>query len=665
MEILGGAPAPLGATLDDVGTNVAIWAPRASAVSLCLFDGDGGETVLPLPGRTDGVWHGCVPGVGAGQVYGFRVDGHHDVLDGARFDAGTVLLDPYARAVVGGIVDGVSTMRGVVVDGGFDWGDDAPPRVPWEHTVVYEAHVRGLTVRHPAVPEHLRGTYAGLAHPAVLDHLVGLGVTTVELLPVHHFATEPHAAARGVQNYWGYNTAGYLAPHGPFSSAGDHGEQVAEFKQMVRDLHARGLEVVLDVVYNHTCEGGTDGPLVHLRGLDDGAYYRQADGEYLDSTGCGNTVNTSFEAVSDLVLDSLRYWVEEMHVDGFRFDLATSLARGRDHAVEVAGSLMERIAADPVLGEVKLVAEPWDVTAEGYLVGACPPGWSEWNDRFRDDVRDFWRGTGGGVSALASRVAGSSEVYQVTGRGPRASVNFVTAHDGFTLRDLVSFDDKHNEANGEQNRDGSGDNRSWNCGVEGATDHPEVLELRRRQSRNLMATLLLSSGVPMIAHGDELGRTQGGNNNAYCQDNEVAWVDWDVDPDWAHLTTLVRDLAQLRTEHPLLSPAAFYTGAELADGRRDLAWWHPAGRELTGDDWHDKGLDSIAMLLDQPEGEALLVLWHAGADPLGWTLPPRFTGRRVDVLLDTAEPRSSVVGSSPGQVVVSARSVVVLAAPPV
>ncbi|MFY0406157.1 glycogen debranching protein GlgX [Solicola sp. PLA-1-18] len=664
MEILGGAPAPLGASLADGGTNVAIWAPRASAVSLCLFDDDGVETTLALPGRTDGVWHGLVPGVGAGQLYGFRVDGHHDVLDGARFDADAVLLDPYAKAVVGGIEDSASTMRGVVVDETFDWQDDAAPRVPWERTVVYETHVRGLTVTHPDVPEELRGTYAGLAHPAVLDHLTGLGVTTVELLPVHHFATEPHAAARGVQNYWGYNTAGFLAPHGPFSSSGDRGEQVVEFKQMVRALHARGLEVVLDVVYNHTCEGGPDGPLVHLRGLDDGAYYRQADGEYLDSTGCGNTINVSFEAVADLVLDSLRYWVTDMHVDGFRFDLASALARGRHHDVRVAGSLLERIADDPVLRDVKLIAEPWDVTAEGYLVGACPTGWSEWNDRFRDDVRDFWRGAGGGVSALASRVAGSSEVYEPTGRGPRASVNFVTAHDGFTLRDLVSYDDKHNEANGEDNRDGSGDNHSWNCGVEGETDHPEVLELRRRQSRNLMATLLLSAGVPMIAHGDELGRTQGGNNNAYCQDNEVAWVDWSVDPDWSHLAPLVRDLARLRTEHPLLSPAAFFTGEEFAPGRRDLGWWHPAGRELTEADWHDKDLRSLAMALDQPEGEALLVLWHAGADPQTWTLPPTFAGRRVDVLLDTAEPRSSVVGTRDGQVVVSARSVVVLAATP-
>ncbi len=583
----------LGATVTEHGTTFAVWAPEATRVDVCLYDGSGAETRLTLPEHTLGVWHGTVPGVGAGHRYGLRVDGEYDPAQGRRFNPNRLLLDPYARAVSGDldpdgpVYDGADRWnrdsapyvpKGVVVDDRFDWGEDRPPRTPWSETVVYEAHVRGLTMRHPDVPEQLRGTYAGLAHPAVVGTLVRLGVTAVELLPVHHFVTEPNVSARGLTNYWGYNTLGFFAPHAGYSASGDGGGQVAEFKAMVRALHAAGLEVLLDVVYNHTAEGPPGGPTLSLRGLGDAAYYRQGPGGiYYDVTGCGNTLAASNPAALRLVMDSLRYWVGEMHVDGFRFDLASALAR-TSHGLDLRAPLLTAIGQDPVLRDVKLVAEPWDATGEGYLVGRFPPPWCEWNDRFRDTVRDFWRGRADGVRELASRLSGSSDLYADDGRLPFSSVNFVTAHDGFTLRDTVSYEHRHNESNGEGGRDGNPDNRSWNGGVEGETDDQDVVALRQRQAANLLATLLLSTGVPMITAGDERGRTQQGNNNAYCHDSPLSWVDWSPDPRWEHLTDLTRDLLALRRQHAVLRQRHFFAGRPVGDGaRKDVAWFHPGG----------------------------------------------------------------------------------------
>ncbi|WP_069465636.1 glycogen debranching protein GlgX, partial [Actinacidiphila rubida] len=527
------------------GTNFALWAGGAESVELCLFGADGSETRAPLTELTHEVWHGFVPDVLPGQRYGYRVGGRWDPWTGARWNPAKLLLDPYARAVDGefemvpevyghvrdwqepAVADTVRDNRdsapfvpkGVVVDDDDDWEDDRRPKTPWSDSVIYELHVRGFTQRHPDVPPELRGTYAGLAHPAALAHLTDLGVTAVELLPVHQFAHEDHLERRGLRNYWGYNSIGYFAPHAAYSASGTRGEQVGEFKRMVRALHAAGIEVILDVVYNHTAEGGQGGPTLSLRGVDNRGYYRLAGDPrgYADYTGCGNTLSVVQPHVLRLITDSLRYWVTEMGVDGFRFDLAAALARSM-HDVDMLSPFLATIAQDPVLRRVKLIAEPWDVGAGGYQVGAFPPLWTEWNDRFRDTVRDFWRGATGDVRDLGYRLSGSSDLYDWGGRRPYASVNYVTAHDGFTLRDLVSHNGKHNEANGEDGRDGTDDNRSWNCGAEGETGDPEVLALRARQLRNLLATLLLSTGVPMLVAGDEMGRTQGGNNNAYCQD---------------------------------------------------------------------------------------------------------------------------------------------------
>jgi len=626
--VLPGTHERLGATPGPTSTTFAVWAPEATGVELCLFDADGEQRVA-LPDRTLGVWHGAVPGVGPGRRYGFRADGPYDPDAGHRFNPNRLLLDPYARAVTGvldptGPVDDVppDDLRfardsaahvplSVVVDDRFDWGDDGPPRTPWADTVVYEAHVRGLTMRHPGVPEPLRGTYAGLAHPSVVDELLRLGVTAVELLPVQQFVTEPGVRERGLVNYWGYNTLGFFAPHGAYASTGDGGGQVAEFKQLVKTLHAAGIEVLLDVVYNHTAEGGPGGPTLSLRGLGDGSYYRQeAGGGYADVTGCGNTVQVAHPAALRLVTDSLRYWVTEMHVDGFRFDLAPALLRTA-HGPDPAAPLLTAIDRDPVLRDVKLVAEPWDATSEGYLLGRFPPPWREWNDRFRDTVRDFWRGRSGGVRDLAYRLSGSSDLYGDDGRRPFASVNLVTAHDGLTLRDLVSYEHKHNEANGEDGRDGTGDDRSWNCGAEGESDDCDVLALRRRQAANLLGTLLLSTGVPMLVAGDERGRTQRGNNNAFCHDGPLTWVDWAPDPQWAHLTDLTTRLVALRGAHPVLRQRL-----------GPLSWLHPDGREMQLSDWYDATLATVGMLRDgSPLEDRKFLLWlHAGADavPL-WT----------------------------------------------
>jgi glycogen debranching enzyme GlgX len=661
-QVWPGHHAPLGATVLGDATNFAVWAPEATRMELCLFDDTGVERQLALTERSLGVWHGRVPGVGHGQRYGFRAHGRWDPQHGARFNPAKLLLDPYARAVSGGYDPRELTYpdrdsapyvpRSVVVDEPFDWGTERRPAVPWSDTVVYELHVKGFTQRHPELPEHLRGTYAGLAHPAVVGYLRDLGVTAVELLPVHQFVSEPKVSARGLSNYWGYNSIGFFAPHNRYSASGQDGEQVGEFKAMVRALHAAGIEVILDVVYNHTAEGPPNGPTLSFRGYGDGAYYRQLHGTYSDVTGCGNTFDTRSQAALTLVMDSLRYWVEEMHVDGFRFDLAPALTRNA-HAVDLHGPFLAAVGQDPVLREVKLIAEPWDATPEGYSLGTFPAPWWEWNDRFRDTVRDFWRGRTESLRDLGYRLSGSSDLYADDDRPPSSSVNFVTAHDGFTLRDLVSYEQRHNEANGEGGRDGTPDNRSWNCGAEGETGDPQVRTLRLRQAANLMSTLLLATGVPMLVAGDERGRTQRGNNNPYCQDNETSWLDWDDDPDWAPLTALTRRLVRLRRTHPVLRQQHFFGGRPVVDGgRKDLSWIHPEGREMLTSDWYDPGLRTLGLFLAGDairergeEGETLdddsfLVWLHAGDRPAKVTLPDLSPGYtevlRTDALTEPA-----------------------------
>ncbi|MFD6421687.1 glycogen debranching protein GlgX [Streptomyces sp. NPDC060198] len=682
-----GAPMPLGARFrvgpDGVaGTNFALWAGGAEAVELCLFDGAGHETRCRLTELTHEIWHGFVPGVRPGQRYGYRVHGRWDPWTGARWNAAKLLLDPYARAVDGTfalppevyghmrdwpqqhVADTVRDERdsapfvpkGVVVHddlpGGEDeWMDDRRPKTPWADSVIYELHVRGFTKLHPGIPPELRGTYAGLAHPAAIEHLKRLGVTAVELLPVHQFAHEDHLLRRGMHNYWGYNSIGYFAPHADYAASGTAGQQVGEFKRMVRALHDAGIEVILDVVYNHTAEAGELGPTLSMRGVDNRGYYRlQSDARrYADYTGCGNTLHVVQPHVLRLITDSLRYWVTEMGVDGFRFDLAAALARSM-HDVDMLSPFLAVIAQDPVLRRVKLIAEPWDVGNGGYQVGAFPPLWTEWNDRYRDAVRDFWRGALGDVRDLGYRLSGSSDLYAWGGRRPYASVNFVTAHDGFTLRDLVSYHHKHNEANGEDNRDGTGDNRSWNCGAEGESDDPEINALRRRQLRNLLTTLLLSTGVPMLVAGDEMGRTQGGNNNAYCQDNEISWVDWSLldDPGWRGLTELTARVLRLRHTHPVLRRRAFFSGRpQTADGLRDLAWFTRHGEEMTAQDWYAPAA-TLGLFLsgrdipgrdargEQIVDDSFLAILHAAERPADFALPGPPWAASYELVLDTS-----------------------------
>ncbi|MFD3868919.1 glycogen debranching protein GlgX [Streptomyces sp. NPDC058623] len=683
-----GSSHPLGARYrtgpDGVGgTNFALWAQGAEAVDVCLFDEAGVETRCALTELTHEIWHGFLPGVRPGQRYGFRVHGRWDPWTGARHNPAKLLLDPYARAVDGDftlppevyghvrdwpqqyIADTVRDDRdsapfvpkGVVVHDDDDWADDVRPKTPWADSVIYELHVRGFTMRHPGVPEELRGTYAGLAHPAAVEHLSKLGVTAVELLPVHQFAHEDHLLRRGLRNYWGYNSVGYFAPHAGYSSSGTTGQQVGEFKRMVRALHAAGIEVILDVVYNHTAEAGELGPTLSLRGIDNRGYYRlQSDQRrYSDYTGCGNTLHAGRPHVLRLITDSLRYWVTEMGVDGFRFDLAAALARSM-HDVDMLSPFLAVIAQDPVLRRVKLIAEPWDVGSGGYQVGAFPPLWTEWNDRYRDAVRDFWRGALPDVRDLGYRLSGSSDLYAWGGRRPYASVNFVTAHDGFTLRDLVTYERKHNEANGEDGRDGTNDNRSWNCGSEGESDDERIGALRRRQLRNLLTTLLLSTGVPMLVAGDEFGRTQGGNNNAYCQDNETGWVDWSLleDPAWNELFALTRRLISLRQAHPVLRRRAFFSGrAQGADGLRDLAWFTPGGAEMTERDWYAPAA-AVGLYLSgrdipgrdergrQVTDDSFLALLHAGDRPVEWLLPGAPWAEEYELVLDTGRESQDV-----------------------
>jgi isoamylase len=656
-----GSPFPLGATWDGEGTNFALWSSTATGVSVCLFDADGTETIIALDDSTYHVWHGYLPGIGPGQRYGFRVDGTYDPSQGLFHNRRKLLVDPYARAIEGAFVDNPAVRadndedsaqfvpRSEIIHGAFPWGDDVRPRVPWDDTVIYELHVRGFTMIHPGIPEDLRGTYAGLAHPAAIDYLKALGVTAVELLPVHHFVSEPHLQAKGLVNYWGYNSLGFFAPHEAYSS--QKGNQIREFKAMVRALHAAGIEVILDVVYNHTAEGDVDGPVLSFRGIDNDSYYRTRPDDiskYMDYTGCGNTFDPRRPFPLQLITDSLRYWITEMHVDGFRFDLASALARSL-HDVDKLSSFFDTIHQDPLISQVKLIAEPWDVGAGGYQVGEFPPLWTEWNGKFRDTVRDFWAHGSGGIRDLAYRLTGSSDLYGDDGRLPFASINFVTAHDGFTVRDLVSYQQKHNEANGENNRDGTDDNRSYNCGVEGETTDPAIRTLRMRQARNLLATLLLSTGAPMLVAGDERWRTQGGNNNAYSQDNPTSWLDWSSSPEADDLLELTTALIALRRRSPVLRQRAFFEGRSVPDGDgcKDLAWFHPSGREIVDADWFDSGLRSLGMYLDgrglrhrDRRGEVIkddsyLVLLHAGDDAGTFSVPSAPYADSYEVVLDT------------------------------
>jgi isoamylase len=663
MRVWPGEPHPLGATFDGIGTRFAVVSSIAEAVELCLFDDDGTEARVELPERMGDVWHGEFPDVGPGQRYGYRVHGPWEPERGVRCNPAKLLLDPYARAVDGDIrwdeavfghtwddpdarndADSAPfVQRGVVINPYFDWDGDRQLRVPWADTVIYEVHVKGATMRHPDVPEELRGTYAGLAHPAFVDHLQRLGVTAVELLPVHQFVHDAHLAERGLRNYWGYNSIGFLAPQGDYSSRGTKGEQVQDFRQMVKDLHSAGIEVLLDVVYNHSAEGNHLGPTLSFRGFDNPAYYRLVAEDprfYFDYTGTGNTLNMRNPHTLQLVMDSLRWWVTEMHVDGFRFDLASTLARSL-HEVDRLSAFFDLVQQDPVINQVKLIAEPWDVGEGGYQVGNFPPLWAEWNGRYRDNTRDFWRGADCGVGELAFRLTGSSDLYEDDARRPHASVNFVTAHDGFTLRDLVSYEEKRNEANGEDGNDGESQNRSWNCGVEGPTDDPGILELRGRQQRNLLATLLLSQGVPMLLHGDELGRTQGGNNNAYCQDNPVGWVDWSALGHDEDMTALVAELTGLRRRFPQLRSRQ-WVESHRSDGTSGASWLTPQSTEMTEQDWNfPEGRFLSYVLGPEEQGkEALFVVLNAAVEAIEFTLPAFAEYIRWTLLLETAsEPR--------------------------
>ena len=676
-----GAPFPLGPSWDGNGTNFSLFSENARRVELCLFDESDHEERVEVRQLTAHNWHVYLPGVGPGQRYGYRVDGPWDPKAGHRFNPAKLLIDPYAKAIEGPIGFGRARIlayapgqedvrdaedsapaipRCVVIDDTFDWEGDVRLNRPWAETVIYELHVKGFTKRMTGVREDLRGTYAGLASEAAIDYLRELGVTAVELLPVHHIADEDFLVARGLSNYWGYSTIGFLAPHAGYAATGTRGEQVREFKGMVKALHRAGIEVILDVVYNHTAEGSHLGPTFSFKGVDNAAYYRLVPDDprhYMDFTGTGNSLNPVNPSVLRLIMDSLRYFVTECHVDGFRFDLASALAREL-YDVDRLSAFFDVIHQDPVLSQVKLIAEPWDVGPGGYQVGNFPILWSEWNGMYRDTMRDFWRGHTA-VAEFARRFTGSSDLYQSDGRHPSASINFVTCHDGFTLRDLVSYDRKHNEANLEDGRDGSDDNRSWNCGVEGETDDPEVNELRDRQTRNVLATLLLSQGTPMLLAGDELRRTQHGNNNAYCQDNELSWVDWEIDERTRGILEFAKRLLRLRAEHPVFRRSAFLTGEERqGSGAPDVWWFRPDGRRMTQADWSRGDAFALGAFLNgaeiptlTPDGEpvdddSFIVLFNAWHEPVTFVLPPSRFGRRWAHELCTAEPELEPNGTT-------------------
>jgi glycogen operon protein len=676
-----GKPYPLGARWDGKGVNFAIFSAHATRIELCLFDSPSAsrESVrLSLPERSEDVWHGYVPSIEPGQLYGYRVYGPYSPQQGHRFNPHKLLIDPYAQALSGSIqwdkamygyrVDSPYTdltigkrdsapyvPRSVVVDHSFDWGDDAPPATPLRESVIYELHVKGFTQQHPDVPLPMRGSYAGLASPPVIAYLRGLGVTAVELLPIQQFVNDQFLSDRGLSNYWGYQTLNFFSPDARYASSGTLGEQVAEFKQMVKTLHAAGIEVILDVVYNHTGEGNQLGPTISLRGVDNASYYRLvADNPryYMDYTGTGNSLNTANPRALQLVIDSLRYWVSEMRVDGFRFDLARTLVRGA--ADGSASAFFDIIKQDPLLANVKLIAEPWDVGPDGYWVGRFPSPWAEWNGKYRDNARAFWKGDQGQAAAFASRFMGSSDLYKHNGRRPNHSVNFITAHDGFTLRDLVSYNEKHNEANGEGNRDGDNHNNSWNCGAEGPTDDAEVRERRLRQMRGLLATLLLSQGTPMLLAGDERGRTQQGNNNAYCQDGPISWVDWAPDEEADSLLAFTQKLIALRKAHPILRRRNFFAGSITPGGAEyDVEWLSPDGQEIGPTLWNSPELHCLGLLLNgkvmreydeqaRPvRDDVLLVLFNAGSEPVPFILPDWPDDPVWEVLIDTADPTAN------------------------
>ncbi|HLX51866.1 MAG TPA: glycogen debranching protein GlgX [Streptosporangiaceae bacterium] len=672
-EIWPGEPYPLGAVYDGGGTNFSLFSEVADGVELCLF-GDDGERRVELTEVDAACWHGYLPSVAPGQRYGYRVHGPWAPERGNRCNPAKLLLDPYAKAIEGQVAWGQACFpynfgdensrndddsapnvpRSVVHNPYFDWGNDRPPAVPLNESVIYEVHVRGFTARHPGIPESQRGTYAGLAHPAAVEYLTKLGITAVELMPVHQFVHDSYLVERGLRNYWGYNSIGYLAPHNEYASSGQRGEQVAEFKTMVRTLHEAGIEVILDVVYNHTAEGNHLGPMLSMKGIDNAAYYRLVAENprfYYDTTGTGNSLNVGHPHTLQLIMDSLRYWVTEMHVDGFRFDLAATLAR-QFHEVDRLSAFFELIQQDPVVSQVKLIAEPWDIGEGGYQVGNFPALWSEWNGKYRDTVRDFWRGEPATLGEFASRLTGSSDLYQGGSRYPTASVNFVTAHDGFPLRDLVSYNDKHNEANGEDGNDGENYNRSWNCGAEGETGDPRILALRARQQRNFLATLMLSQGVTMLLGGDEIGRTQRGNNNAYCQDNEISWYDWSaVD---SGLLAFATRLIALRRDHPVLRRKHWFQGHPIR-GTIDLGWCKPDGTEMNDEDWGSARVNAVGVFLNgaaitdrdrrgQPvTDDSFLLLFNAQADTIGWTLPKQW-GNRWEAVLDTSGAESQDSG---------------------
>jgi glycogen operon protein len=692
---------PLGATYDGAGCNFSVFSEVAQRVEVCLFDDDGHEQRVDLPETRSFCWHGYVPGVRPGQRYGFRVHGPWDPDRGHRCNPHKLLLDPYAKAIEGGVdwnpavfpfeMDANGTThddrpsaiesapyvpRSVVVDTRFDWGEDRRPNRPLYQTEIYELHVKGFTARMPDVPAELRGTYAGLAHPASVDYLTRLGVSAVELMPVHQFVHDGHLVSRGLRNYWGYNSIGFFAPHNEYSSRGQRGEQVREFKEMVRALHSAGIEVILDVVYNHTAEGNHLGPGLSFKGIDNAAYYRVVANSpryYMDYTGTGNSLNMRHPHVLQLLMDSLRYWVVEMHVDGFRFDLAATLAREL-HEVDRLSAFFDLIQQDPIVSQVKLIAEPWDVGEGGYQVGNFPALWSEWNGKYRDSVRDYWRGADQTLGEFANRLSGSPDLYEFNGRRPSASVNFVTCHDGFSLRDLVSYNDKHNEANGEDNKDGESHNRSWNHGVEGPTTDPGVNALRARQQRNFLTTLLLSQGVPMLSAGDEIGRTQHGNNNAYCQDTELSWIDWEhADLDLLYFTV---SLLAFRRAHPVFRRRLWFDGRSLpAHGVRDIAWFKPSGQQMSDEDWNVGFAKSLMVYLNGraipsrgPRGEEIvddsfLLCFNAHYEPLTFTLPEASYGNRWHRVIDTADPdlREQIAPlGAEGQLQVRDRAIVVL-----
>jgi glycogen operon protein len=714
-EVWPGRPSPLGASADAGGVNFAVFSEHARAVEVCFFDPEDPRREtgrVKLLEQTGHVWHGYVPGVGPGTLYGFRAHGTYDPARGLRFNPAKLLVDPYARALTGQ-VDWAQPVFGYVRNGregdlaidtqdsaagapkavvlgpdGFDWGADRAPRTPLRHSLLYELHVKGFTQAHPEVPPEERGTYAGLCHPAVLEHLKALGVTAVELLPVHERVDDAFLVEKGLVNFWGYSTLGYFAPDQRYSSRGSRGGQVEDFKRMVKALHAAGIEVILDVVYNHTCEGNHLGPTLSLKGLDNPAYYwlTKADPRfYQDFTGTGNSLDMRHPQVVQLVMDSLRYWVQEMRVDGFRFDLATTLGRTGEGAYDRNAPFFHAVHQDPVLREVKLVSEPWDVGMGGYQVGNFPVDWAEWNGKYRDTVRRYWKGDERQAGELGYRLTGSSDLYLLGGRKPFHSVNFVTAHDGFTLHDLVSYNHKHNEANQEGNRDGGDDNHSWNCGVEGETEEPKVLALREQQKRNLLATLFLSQGVPMLVAGDEMGRTQRGNNNAYCQDSALSWVDWGLDARRRALLAFTRRLSRLRREQPVLQRRRFFRGSQIWDSHlKDLVWFRPDGREMSKEDWGKPHVRSLGLLLggdaiatpneqgQRVVGDTLLVLLNAHHEPIAFSLPAIEWGEDWEVVVDTAReepaegaegPHAGPVTPAGGKVEVAGRALVVLRRP--